>query len=209
MPEPGPKATDPLAELAAKAALAQGREAAKRAAERAADRADEALGGAGRSPKARRYKVLALVLLALFLTIGVVGLVLHYWAWFLGAGVLGVAALVAYVWARSRLRARREARGAREAAAEPEARAATAREGAAPRGEKAPAKGAHATTSAPPAESGRSEQRERALREAREAEHEADREARAEAEHERAEAEERAAREIDEELARMRARLRR
>lgn len=188
MAKPAREANDPLAELAAKAALAGGRDAAKRAAERAAERADDALGGA-RSPKARKYKLLALVVLGLFLTIGVVGFVLHYWAWFLAAGALGVAALVAYVWARRRLAARR---AARETVADAPARAVVSEPPAAAQRVKLERGGRD----------------ERVQREAREAEHEADREARAEAEHERAEAEERAAREIDDELAKMRARLR-
>ncbi|MBL8742388.1 MAG: hypothetical protein JNK04_14870, partial [Myxococcales bacterium] len=88
-----------------KAAIAAGKDAAKRAlddllstdeekAKREAEKAGE--------QKSRRWKYIALGVLALCLVVGVVGLMLKFWTYFLFAGVLGVAAL--YGWWRLRKR---------------------------------------------------------------------------------------------------------
>ncbi|MFO0619175.1 MAG: hypothetical protein U0414_41685 [Polyangiaceae bacterium] len=81
-------------DITTKAAIAAGRRAVKRAAddlllsddEKAARTAEEE-----RAAKSRRWKWIAGLILAVVLVIGVVGLVLSYWYWFLLAGVLGVA----------------------------------------------------------------------------------------------------------------------
>jgi hypothetical protein len=90
-------------EAATKAAVAVGRDAAKRAVSQLLQgETPAAPDSEGTTPKARRWKLLAFVLLGLCLFVGVVGMVLNYWVWFLGAGVLGFGAL--YGWWRLRKR---------------------------------------------------------------------------------------------------------
>lgn len=96
-------------ELAGKAVLATGVSAAKRALqdalltedERAAREAELA-----RTKKSGRTKLIAYAVIGLMLVIGAIGLALSYWHWFLLAGLASAAAL----YARSRLRKRREPR---------------------------------------------------------------------------------------------------
>lgn len=104
-------------EAATKAALSVGRDAAKRAVHQLLD-GDASASEAPKSgaPKARRWKLLAGVLLGLCLFVGVVGMVLNYWVWFLGAGVLGFAGLYGWWKLRARL-------GAAKLSAPPEAKA--------------------------------------------------------------------------------------
>lgn len=92
-------------ELPAKAAYARAKAAAERVLEESlmsdeeleAKRAqDEALA------KRKRQKTLALVVIGALIVLGVVGMVLAYWHWFLLAGLLGLAAL----YARHRWRTR-------------------------------------------------------------------------------------------------------
>ena len=102
------KMTDDLAD---KAALATGVNAAKRALqdallsdeERAARKVE-----LERTSKSRRNKLIAYGVIAVLLVVGVVGLALTYWYLFLLAGLLGVGA----IYARGRLRARRAGRAA-------------------------------------------------------------------------------------------------
>jgi hypothetical protein len=86
-----------------RAAIAAGKDAAKRAlddiilsddekAKRETEKAEV--------QKSRRWKYIALAVLGLCLVVGVIGLVLSYWQYFLLAGVLGVGAL--YGWWRFR-----------------------------------------------------------------------------------------------------------
>lgn len=90
-------------EAATKAALSVGRDAAKRAVHQLLDGEPPADPPKSGAPKARRWKLLAGVLLGLCLLIGLVGMVLNYWVWFLGAGVLGFAGLYGWWKLRSRL----------------------------------------------------------------------------------------------------------
>ena len=97
-------------EATTKAVLAVGRDAAKRAVD------DLLAGQAGSKPKApepteheakaskaKRWKYAAVGVLGLFLAIGVIGLVMHFWYWFLAAGVLGIAGYVGYTMLRRRV----------------------------------------------------------------------------------------------------------
>jgi hypothetical protein len=106
-----------LAEDASKdAMLTAGKDAAKRAAadlflsdeERAAKEAEEAA-----ATKKRRTKWLVLGVLGLFVVIGVLGMVMSYWHYFLAAGLLGLAGLYARSRLKQRLAAKRAAEGLR------------------------------------------------------------------------------------------------
>jgi hypothetical protein len=101
-------------DAATQAALAVGKDAAKRAmrdllsdgeqpASSPTDRGSEKDKAA--ASKSRRWKIVAVAVLGLFLFVGLIGLVLNYWAYFLGAGVLGLGGLVAWWWFRRRLAA--------------------------------------------------------------------------------------------------------
>jgi hypothetical protein len=92
-------------EATTKAVVAVGRDAAKRAADKLLSDEDASEGEVTDS-KSRRWKLIALVVLGLFLLVGFVGLLLNYWFYFLAAGVLGVGGLVGW----SRLKKRRGAR---------------------------------------------------------------------------------------------------
>lgn len=102
-----------LDDAATRALLAAGKDAAKRAAfdllssddEREAAEAERA-----RTSKNRRWKLIAGGVLALFVVIGVVGMLVSYWPWFLLAGVLGFAGLFGW-W---RVKRRLAARGSKE-----------------------------------------------------------------------------------------------
>jgi len=82
-----------------KAALAAGKDAAKRALddllltdeEKTKRDATEV-----EDKKSNRWKYLAIAVLGICLAVGFVGLMLSYWQWFLLAGVFGVAGLYAY-----------------------------------------------------------------------------------------------------------------
>jgi nitrate reductase NapE component len=82
--------------------IAVGRDAAKRAVDQLLS-GDDKIAVKEEKPeeaKSRRWKTIALVVLGLFLVVGVVGLLLHYWMYFLLAGALGVAGLIG--WSRLR-----------------------------------------------------------------------------------------------------------
>ena len=100
-----------LGEDAATAALlAAGKDAAKRAAldllstdeERAAKQAEDA-----RASKQRRWKLIGGGVLVLCVIIGVIGMLVSYWQWFLLAGVLGLGGMFGWWRLRKRLGARR------------------------------------------------------------------------------------------------------
>lgn len=107
-------------EATAQAALAIGKEAARKATrELLSDDADKAGDGPIKPSKAKLWKFGAIALVGLLLVVGLLGLVLTYWYWFLAAGVLGLAGLVGY-W---KLKGRAKGKAALpEAAAEPAAR---------------------------------------------------------------------------------------
>lgn len=124
-------------ELAGKAALATGMSVAKRALQdalltdeqRQARDAEQA-----RAKKSQRTKWIAYGVIGLLLLIGVVGLALTYWYWFLLAGIASLGVL----YARSRLRKRREESGKPEEAEKAEAEGAPST--ASPKVEKSPAR---------------------------------------------------------------------
>lgn len=98
-------------DLTAKAALGAGRDAARRAIEdllstdeekeqREAERAAES--------KRRRKKLIAWVVVGAILAIGLVGMMIHYWQWFILLGLLGLGGL--YGWHRLRKRFRQRER---------------------------------------------------------------------------------------------------
>ncbi|HTJ80458.1 MAG TPA: hypothetical protein VL400_02010 [Polyangiaceae bacterium] len=99
-------------DAATQAALAVGKDAAKRAMRDLLSDGEQptssptdrgAAKDAAAASKSRRWKIVAVAVLGLFLFVGLIGLVLNYWAYFLGAGVLGLGALVAWWWLRRRL----------------------------------------------------------------------------------------------------------
>lgn len=180
---------DVVAELAAKAAVAAGKDAAAKAARGLLG--DEAKDEAGR--RARTWKIVAGLVLALCVVLGLIGLVLNYWLWFLAAGVLGLAGLFGYWRLRAKLAARREAKGLSAGAIEASAAAVKVVEGA-ERVAKPAARRVDAEGAADAA------LRAEAAREARRLETERDARARAEAEATREQ-------EVDDELAAMKARL--
>ena len=172
-------------EILARAALAAGKDAAKR-------KLDEVLGEESPdakatkdapSSKSRRWKIAIIAVLVLALGIGVIGLMISYWQWFLAAGFLGLAGLYGYYrWRRRKRDAKAEAKTEVEAEAAPRA----AKE--APKARVVPEEDQDAVAL-------QALEREKAARErARQAE--AAREARAQVEAE-----------VDEELAAMKARL--
>jgi hypothetical protein len=191
MSDPVRRANDAAAELVAKAAVSAGRDAASRAARQLIG--DDEADASEATTKSRKWKIIAAVVLALCLVLGLIGLVLNYWLWFLAAGVLGLAGLFGYWRLRAKLAARREAKGIPEAAVEASAGAARAMasaEGVAkPAARRVDAEGA-----------AEAERRAEAAREARRLEAERDARARAEAEATREQ-------EVDDELAAMKARL--
>ncbi len=87
------------------AAIAVGRDAAKRAVDEllSGDDASVPQTEKAEASKSRRWKLIAMGVLGLFLVVGLIGLLLSYWYWFLGAGVLGVAGLVGYSRLKSRI----------------------------------------------------------------------------------------------------------
>ncbi len=118
--------------VATKAAIAAGKDAAKRAAKELLS-SDEDI--AAKEPerdeqrKGRRTKLLVYGVLGLFLVVGVIGLLLSYWQWFLLAGLAGLGGLYGWWRLRKRLAARKEAadeasRAAQAAEAEATRRAA-------------------------------------------------------------------------------------
>jgi hypothetical protein len=89
-------------ELASRAALVAGKDAAKRFAEDLLT-SDEEKKAKEAASKSRRTKYLAYGVVGLLLVLGAVGLVLSYWQYFLLAGLLGVAGLYGYFRLRGRL----------------------------------------------------------------------------------------------------------
>ena len=109
----------------ARAALAAGKDAAKRAVDGLLAEGSEANAQSAEAKKTRRWKLIAISILSVCVIVGFIGLLLNYWYWFLAIGLLGIAGL----YARHRLRRR---------LAEKPAAPATAANTAAPAG--APAK---------------------------------------------------------------------
>ena len=95
-------------ELATKAALAAGRDAARRAMDDLLstdeEKAEKAAAGEHAS-KSRRTKLIVYAVVGLLLVLGVVGFVLSYWQWFLLLGVAGVVGVVGWHRLRKRLKA--------------------------------------------------------------------------------------------------------
>jgi hypothetical protein len=97
-------------DAATEALIAAGKRGVKRAAlellstdeERAAKQAEDA-----RASKQRRWKLIAGGVLVLCVLIGLVGMLVSYWPWFLLFGILGSAGLVGWWRVKRRLAARR------------------------------------------------------------------------------------------------------
>lgn len=96
-------------EATTKAAIAVGRDAAKRAVDKLLSGEDGAASteGAPADPKSRRWKIIAAVVLGLCLLVGFVGLLLNYWVYFLAAGLLGIGGLVGWSRLQKRIAARK------------------------------------------------------------------------------------------------------
>ena len=95
-------------ELATKAALAAGRDTARRAMddllstdEEKAEKAEARY----HASKSRRTKLIVFAVVGLLLVLGIVGFVLSYWQWFLLLGVAGVVGVVGWHRLRRRLKA--------------------------------------------------------------------------------------------------------
>lgn len=108
-------------DLTAQAALAAGKDAARRAVEDLLstdeEKAQKEAERAAQS-KRRRNKLIAYSVVGLILVLGLVGMVLSYWQWFVLAGLVGVAGLYARHRLRKRWREKREQRGELKAAEE-------------------------------------------------------------------------------------------
>jgi hypothetical protein len=110
-------------ELAARALLAAGKDGARRLAARVApddDEADAPEGKATAPAKSRRNKLLVIGAFALLVLVGLLGLVVSYWHWFLLVGLAGLVGL--YGWSRLRGRLRTPPGAAAAAVAEPRAK---------------------------------------------------------------------------------------
>ena len=106
-------------EATTKAVIGVGRDAAKRAADKLlADEDAVASDGKPADSKSRRWKLIALVVLGLFLLVGLVGLLLNYWFYFLAAGLLGVGGLVGWSRLKKRIGARKPSKDRKEIAEE-------------------------------------------------------------------------------------------
>ncbi len=100
-------------DLATQAALAAGKNAAKRAVEdllstdeeKAQQEAEDAA-----KAKRRRTKLIIYAVVGLLIVLGVVGLVINYWQWFILAGVVGLLALFGYSRLRKRFASKKESR---------------------------------------------------------------------------------------------------
>ncbi|MFO0552335.1 MAG: hypothetical protein U0271_28365 [Polyangiaceae bacterium] len=104
-----------------KAALAAGKDAAKRALDDLllSDEEKEKRSLAEKqAARRRRWKYVAIGVVSLLLLAGLVGLVMAYWQWFLAAGILGLAGLLGYYQLRRKLRAKRAAKEEANAEAE-------------------------------------------------------------------------------------------
>ena len=86
----------------ARAALAAGKDAAKRAVDGLLSEGSEANAQSAEAKKTRRWKLIAISILSVCVIVGFIGLLLNYWYWFLAIGLLGIAGL----YARHRLRRR-------------------------------------------------------------------------------------------------------
>ncbi len=107
-------------EAATKAALAVGRDAAKRAVDQLLSGEDSAVSteDAAADSKSRRWKIIASVVLGVCLLVGVLGLLLNYWLYFLAAGLLGVGGLIGWSRLKKRVGARKIANDTKTSAKE-------------------------------------------------------------------------------------------
>jgi Flp pilus assembly protein TadB len=112
-------------DAAARALVAAGKDAAKRAADDLLSSEDERSSEElERKGSSKRWKLIGIGLLALFLVVGVIGMVMSYWPWFLLAGVVGLAGAVGWRRLSKRRAAKRAPRPTLEARIEPEKAAA-------------------------------------------------------------------------------------
>lgn len=98
-------------DFATEAALAAGKSAAKRAVEDLLstdeEKAQQEAEDAAKS-KRKRTKLIAFGVVGLLIVLGVIGLVINYWQWFILAGVVGLVALFGYSRLRKRFRSKRD-----------------------------------------------------------------------------------------------------
>lgn len=98
-------------DITTKAALAAGKDAAERALEGLLTSDDEKAQKEAKraaASKTRRFKLIAFGVVGLLLVVGLLGLFLSYWQWFLLAGVLGLGGLYGWYRVRKVLRARKK-----------------------------------------------------------------------------------------------------
>lgn len=97
-----PKRSD---DVATEVALALGKDAAKRAVDGLLSSDEERAGEEAERPgksKSRRNKLIAYGVVALLVLVGIAGLMLRFWPWFLLLGIVGFVGL--YGWSRIRKR---------------------------------------------------------------------------------------------------------
>ena len=124
MPSERQKPTD---DVATSVALALGKDAARRAVDGLLT-SDEDPREKPANSKSRRNKLIVYGILALLVLIGIAGMMLRFWPWFLLLGVIGFVGL--YGWSRLRKRFARKAANAADtvtAKAEPTLRVEAAR----------------------------------------------------------------------------------
>jgi hypothetical protein len=121
------KVTD---DLTTNAALAAGKDAARRAVDDLLSTDEEKVAKENEraaASKSRRNKLIAYGAVGLLLLVGIFGMVVSYWQWFFVLGVVGVVGLYAWYRIRQRLAARKSGDGETDesevAAAEPKAAA--------------------------------------------------------------------------------------
>jgi Flp pilus assembly protein TadB len=90
-------------DLTAKAVSAAGRNAARRALDDLVS-SDEGRAERAVDSKRRRRKLIAYAIVGLLLVLGILGLVVSYWQWFILAGVVGLVGIYGWYLLRKRLR---------------------------------------------------------------------------------------------------------
>jgi len=92
----------PTDDIATSVALAMGKDAARRAVDGLLSSDEERAREDGAKSKSRRNKLIVYGILALLVLVGVAGMMLRFWPWFLLLGLIGFVGL--YGWSRIRKR---------------------------------------------------------------------------------------------------------
>jgi hypothetical protein len=97
-------------DIAARVVVAAGKEVGKKALDRVLppDETDADEDGDDKPKRKRRGWLIAGGIAALLVVIGVIGLVMAYWQWFLLAGVLGLAGIIGYYRVRRRFSSKKK-----------------------------------------------------------------------------------------------------